>query len=277
VVRSRDHRRPTGPGCQLCRGAEAAAQYRRDSRADNTRRAYRAAVARFCDRCTIYDQTALPAAPKTVAAFLAAEAGSGRAVNTLRGRHATIPLPASVVVDYPSRTAVALVATTFAGIKRAHRRPLVKKTAPVYATLAAAIAMIPAPYRDCAIAPCSWSDLPRRSGPAKSATSGSTTSQITPMASNSFSSGAKTIRTPRAPGSGCRRAAPNSVRFPPSPPGSPPPKLPSGHCPADLAAAAAAPGAHDDSRHPPLSRRPRPDRHRLDRVDRPSMDRCSRA
>src|ERR1700741_540223 len=49
--------------------ADAAAQYRRASRAENTRRAYRAAVARFCDWCAIHGRTALPAAPETVAVF----------------------------------------------------------------------------------------------------------------------------------------------------------------------------------------------------------------
>src|SRR3984893_9876672 len=67
--------------------ADAAAQYRRASRSENTRRAYRSAVARFCDWCRVHGRTALPAAPETVAAFLAAEARAELAVNTLRRRH----------------------------------------------------------------------------------------------------------------------------------------------------------------------------------------------
>jgi integrase family protein with SAM-like domain len=70
--------------------AEAAAQYRRAARADNTRRAYRAAVARFCAWCAEHARNALPASPETVAAFLAAEARAGLAVNTLRLRYAAI-------------------------------------------------------------------------------------------------------------------------------------------------------------------------------------------
>jgi putative transposase len=68
--------------------AEAAAQYRRASRSENTRRAYHSAVARFCGWCAIHGRTALPASPETVAAFLAAEARAEFAVNTLRLRHA---------------------------------------------------------------------------------------------------------------------------------------------------------------------------------------------
>ena len=40
--------------------AEAAHQYRRASRAENTRRAYRSAVARFTAWCAAHGQTALP-------------------------------------------------------------------------------------------------------------------------------------------------------------------------------------------------------------------------
>jgi site-specific recombinase XerD len=122
--------------------ADAAAQYRRASRAENTRRAYRSAVARFCDWCTAHTQTALPASPETVAAFLAAEARRDLAVNTLRLRHAAIRY-LHLLAGYPPPTAAAVVATTFAGIKRAHRRPLGKKTALVLDRLRAAVQTIP--------------------------------------------------------------------------------------------------------------------------------------
>src|SRR5277367_2051146 len=122
--------------------ADAAAQYRRASRSDNTRRAYRSAVARFCAWCAGYGQTALPAAPETVAAFLAAEARHELAVNTLRLRHAAIRY-LHLLAGYPPPTAAAVVSTTFAGIRRAHRRPLDKKTALVLDRLGAAIRTIP--------------------------------------------------------------------------------------------------------------------------------------
>jgi site-specific recombinase XerD len=122
--------------------ADAAAQYRRASRSENTRRAYRSAVARFCDWCTAHTQTALPASPETVAAFLAAEARAELAVNTLRLRHAAIRY-LHLLAGYPPPTAAAVVATTLAGIKRAHRRPLEKKTALVLDRLLPAIQAIP--------------------------------------------------------------------------------------------------------------------------------------
>jgi site-specific recombinase XerD len=122
--------------------ADAAAQYRRASRAENTRRAYRSAVARFCDWCRAHGQTALPAAPETVAAFLAAEARAELAVNTLRLRHAAIRY-LHLLAGCPPPTAEAVVSTTFAGIRRAHRRPLGKKTALVLDRLLPAIQAIP--------------------------------------------------------------------------------------------------------------------------------------
>jgi integrase len=122
--------------------ADAAAQYRRASRAENTRRAYRAAVARFTDWCAAHTQIALPAAPETVAAFLAAEARAGLAVNTLRLRHAAVRY-LHLLAGCPPPTAAPVVATTFAGIKRAHRRPLNKKTALVVERLRVALQAIP--------------------------------------------------------------------------------------------------------------------------------------
>jgi integrase len=122
--------------------ADAAAQYRRASRSENTRRAYRAAVARFTGWCAAHGRTALPASPETVAAFLAAEARTELAVNTLRLRHAAIRYM-HLLAGYPPPTAAAVVSTTFAGIKRAHRRPLNKKTALVLDRLLPAIQAIP--------------------------------------------------------------------------------------------------------------------------------------
>jgi site-specific recombinase XerD len=130
------------PGASFDDAGDAAAQYRRASRAENTRRAYRAAVARFCDWCAIHGRTALPAAPETVAVFLAAEARAELAVNTLRLRHAAIRY-LHLLAGYPPPTAAAVVSTTFAGIKRAHRRPLNKKTALVLDRLLSAIQAIP--------------------------------------------------------------------------------------------------------------------------------------
>jgi integrase len=130
------------PAASFAAAEAAAADYRRAARADNTRRAYRAAVARFTEWCAIHCQTALPASPATVAAFLAAEAGSGLAVNTLRLRHAALRY-LHLLAGYPPPTASPLVSATFAGIRRAHRRPLGKKTALVLDPLRAALRGIP--------------------------------------------------------------------------------------------------------------------------------------
>jgi len=130
------------PAASFAEAEAAAAAYRRAARANNTRRAYRAAVARFCDWCADHGQTALPATPETVAAFLAAEAGQGLAVNTLRLRHAALRY-LHLLAGYPPPTASPLVSATFAGIRRAHRRPLRKKTALVLELLRAAVQAIP--------------------------------------------------------------------------------------------------------------------------------------
>jgi site-specific recombinase XerD len=130
------------PAISFAEAEAAAADYRRAARADNTRRAYRAAVARFTDWCAAHRQTALPATPETVAAFLAAEAGTGLAVNTLRLRHAALRY-LHLLAGYPPPTASPLVSATFAGIRRAHRRPLRKKTALVLEPLRATLSAIP--------------------------------------------------------------------------------------------------------------------------------------
>jgi site-specific recombinase XerD len=130
------------PAANFAEAEAAAAEYRRAARAENTRRAYRAAVAAFTDWCAAHRQTALPASPETVAAFLAAEAGRGLAVNTLRLRHAALRY-LHLLAGYPPPTASPLVSATFAGIRRAHRRPLRKKTALVLEPLRATLHAIP--------------------------------------------------------------------------------------------------------------------------------------
>ena len=130
------------PALSFAEAEAAAADYRRAARTDNTRRAYRAAVAAFTEWCAMHRQTALPASPETVAAFLAAEAGRGLAVNTLRLRHAALRY-LHLLAGYPPPTASPLVSATFAGIRRAHRRPLRKKTALVLEPLRSALQAMP--------------------------------------------------------------------------------------------------------------------------------------
>jgi integrase len=191
--------------------ADAAAQYRRASRSGNTRRAYRSAVARFTEWCAVHRRTALPASPETVAAFLAAEARRNLAVNTLRLRHAGIRY-LHLLAGYPPPTAAAVVSTTFAGIKRTHRRPLNKKTALVLDRLLPAVQAIPQTLpglRDRALLLVGFAAALRPSEIARL-----TFEHITPAAR----------------GCGCRRAAPISVRSRRSRPGSPPQQSPRARC-----------------------------------------------
>jgi integrase len=87
----------------------------------------------------VHGQAALPASPETVAAFLAAEARSELAINTLRLRHAAIRYM-HLLAGYSPPTAAPVFSTTLAGIKRTHRRTLRKKAALVLEPLRAAVA-----------------------------------------------------------------------------------------------------------------------------------------
>ena len=137
------------------------------SHSENTRRAYRAGVSRFTDWCSAHGRKALPASPETVAAFLAAEARAELAVNTLRLRHAAIRY-LHLLAGCPPPTAAAVVSTTFADIKRAHRRPLNKKTALVLDRLRAALQAIPNTLPGRRDRRCCSSALPLHCGRARS-------------------------------------------------------------------------------------------------------------
>jgi integrase len=69
---------------------EAAEAYARMAKADNTRRAYRAAVRAWCAWCAKRDLPPLPASGADVAAFLASERGRGLTPDTLKLRRAAI-------------------------------------------------------------------------------------------------------------------------------------------------------------------------------------------
>ena len=143
----------------------AAANYRRAARADNTRRAYRAAGARFTEWCAVHRQTAVPASPQTVAVFLAAEAGKGLASTPYGCATRRCAICTSSPAT-PPPTASPLVAATFAGIRRDHRRPLRKKTALVVEFVARGLTgRSPTPCPGCTTAPCCSSVSRRRCGP----------------------------------------------------------------------------------------------------------------
>jgi site-specific recombinase XerD len=88
-----------------------------ESLAPATRRAYRAALADFTAWCDEAGVDALPAAPETVARYLAAGAKSGRSVSTLSQRLAAIRW-AHEARNYESPTAAKGVRATMAGIRR---------------------------------------------------------------------------------------------------------------------------------------------------------------
>lgn len=96
---------------------QAAAAYARLAKAENTRRAYRAAVRAWCAWCDRHDRPALPASGPDVAAFLAGERGRGASPQTLKIRRAAIRfLHRAAGCAVP--TDDACVAETLAGIAR---------------------------------------------------------------------------------------------------------------------------------------------------------------
>jgi site-specific recombinase XerC len=96
---------------------EAAEAYARMAKAENTRRAYRAAVRAWCDWCRKRDLPPLPASGADVAAFLASERGRGLTPETLKLRRAAIRyLRRSAGCPVPTDDVA--VSETLAGIRR---------------------------------------------------------------------------------------------------------------------------------------------------------------
>jgi integrase len=96
---------------------EAADTYRRMAKADNTRRAYRAAVRAWCAWCARHDLPPLPASGQDVAAFLAGERGRKLSPETLKLRRAAIRY-LHRAAGCPVPTDDVCVSETMAGITR---------------------------------------------------------------------------------------------------------------------------------------------------------------
>jgi site-specific recombinase XerD len=96
---------------------ESAGEYARAEKAAATRRAYRSDFALFRSWCEVKRVAALPAAPETVAAFLAAEANRGVKVATISRRLAAIRY-AHKLAGYEPPTNVEAVKATLRGIRR---------------------------------------------------------------------------------------------------------------------------------------------------------------
>jgi site-specific recombinase XerC len=113
---------------------ESARAYAQLAKADNTRRAYTAAVRAWCAWCERRNLSPLPGSGPDVAAFLAGERGRGLAAETLKLRRAAIRY-LHRLAGCPVPTDDACVAETLAGIQRTAARqgqhPHKKKAATV--------------------------------------------------------------------------------------------------------------------------------------------------
>ncbi len=145
---------------------DAADTYRRMAKADNTRRAYRAAVRAWCAWCARHDLPPLPASGQDVAAFLAGERGRKLSPETLKLRRAAIRY-LHRAAGCPVPTDDVCVSETMAGITRdAARKGVVprKKVAATATILRRLLAPIPATCAACATGPSCWSASPARCG-----------------------------------------------------------------------------------------------------------------
>lgn len=117
--------------------------YIAESLSPATRRAYRSGLAAFRAWCERQGVAALPSAPETVAAFLAAEADAGRKVATLEQRAAAIRW-AHEAAGHESPTGAKGVRATLAGIRRTVGVAPARKAPATAERLAAMIAHAPA-------------------------------------------------------------------------------------------------------------------------------------
>ncbi len=122
------------PDRTLASERETATIFARLAKAENTRRAYGAAVRAWCGWCGRRGISPLPAFGPDVAAFLASERGCGLTPPTLELRRAAIRY-LHHVAGCPVPTGDACVASTLTGIRRsavrAGERPRKKKAATV--------------------------------------------------------------------------------------------------------------------------------------------------
>jgi integrase len=96
---------------------ESITDFLRESRAPNTHRAYRAAVAAFSAFCEASGRRTIPASPPSVAAYLASQASEGRRCSTVSVHAAAISY-AHRVAGHPNPCDSALVREVVRGIRR---------------------------------------------------------------------------------------------------------------------------------------------------------------
>jgi len=117
----------TAAAIALLETAERAKTYARQSRATATRRAYASDLRDFARYCTQNELAALPAAPQTVALYLAELAGKLK-VSTIRRRVVAIAQQ-HLLHGHPAPTADPIVREILKGIERTHGIAPHKKTA----------------------------------------------------------------------------------------------------------------------------------------------------
>lgn len=99
--------------------SESIRKYSRRAKADTTKRGYRSDLQHFAAFCTNQNVPALPAAPGTIAAYLAALADEGMKPATMSRRLAAISKAhAAAGLQSPTSMRNAIVAETWQGIKR---------------------------------------------------------------------------------------------------------------------------------------------------------------
>lgn len=108
-------------------GVERAKTYARNARAPATRRAYESDVRDFDEYCSRYALESLPAAPQTVAIYLA-DLAAKRKVSTVRRRVVAIAQQ-HTLLGHPTPTADPIVLEILKGIERTHGIAPHKKTA----------------------------------------------------------------------------------------------------------------------------------------------------
>jgi len=104
---------------------DQAREFARLSKAENTLRGYRADWRDFCQWCERNSQTPIPAAPETVAAYIAECAARLKVGSIQRRLNAIAEAHKAVGVDAP--TAAGIVRNTMKGIKRARGTAAVQK------------------------------------------------------------------------------------------------------------------------------------------------------
>lgn len=120
----------------------AALNYAKAEKAPATRKAYGTDFRLFKAWCEIKGADALPAAPETVAAFLAAEAGSGVKPSTLGRRVAAIRY-AHKLASLPTPTDAEAVKATLRGIRRTFTGSRVRKAPAVAAKMHSMVGTAP--------------------------------------------------------------------------------------------------------------------------------------